>query len=53
MACKQVTRQGILIIGLEANCQDLLDTGQLFKRHAKFKNVYDTRNQVCLHNCVL
>jgi len=30
MACKQVTRQGILLIGLEANCQDLLDTGQLF-----------------------
>jgi hypothetical protein len=30
-----------------------MDTAQLFKGHAKFKNVYDTRMQVILHNCVL
>jgi len=30
-----------------------LDTGQLFRGHAKFKNVYDTRNQVSLRDCVL
>jgi hypothetical protein len=30
-----------------------MDTAQLFKGYAKFKNVYDTRMQVILHNYVL
>ncbi len=38
---------------LSANCQELLDTGQLFKGHAKFKNVYDARSQCSLRDCVL
>jgi len=38
---------------LEANCQTLLDSGQLFRGHTKFRNVYDTRNQVSLQQCVL
>ncbi len=36
-----------------ASCQNLLDTGQLFRGHAKFKNVYDARNQLSLRDCVL
>jgi len=36
-----------------ANCHDLLETGQLFHGHAKFRNVYDTRNQGSLRACVL
>ena len=44
---------GMLIPDLEANCQMLLDTGQLFKGHAKFCNVYDARNQISLRTCVL
>jgi hypothetical protein len=43
----------ILLPDLSANCQELLDTGQLFRGHAKFKNVYDTRNQLSLCYCVL
>jgi len=44
---------GITLSDLEANCQELLDTGQLFNGHAKFKNVYDARSQVSLRECVL
>ncbi len=44
---------GIVLEDFQANCQSLLDTGQLFKGHAKFKNVYDTRNHVSLRDCVL
>jgi hypothetical protein len=44
---------GITLSNLKANCQELLDTGQLFKGHAKFKNVYDARSQVSLRECVL
>ncbi len=36
-----------------ANCSQLLETGQLFKGHAKFKNVYDARSQLKLRDCVL
>jgi hypothetical protein len=36
-----------------ANCQELLDSGQLFRGHAKFRNVYDARNQGNLQTCVL
>ncbi len=45
--------EGILLQDLAANIQQLLDTGQLFKGHAKFKNVYDTRSQIGLKDCVL
>jgi hypothetical protein len=44
---------GILLSDLSANYQNFLDTGQLFKGHAKFKNVYDTRTQLGLKDCVL
>jgi hypothetical protein len=50
---KQTTTNGISLPDLEANCQELLDTGQLFRGHAKFRNVYDTRNQIALQHCVL
>lgn len=30
-----------------------MDSGQLFHGHAKFKTVYDTRNQISLKDCVL
>jgi hypothetical protein len=36
-----------------ANCQILLDSGQLFRGHAKFRNVYDTRSQLSLRGSVL
>jgi hypothetical protein len=44
---------GILLPDLSANCQNLLDTGQLFKGHTKFKNVYDACAQLGLKDCVL
>jgi hypothetical protein len=31
----------------------LLDTGQFFRGHAKFRRVYNTRNQIQLQDCVL
>jgi len=34
---------GILLVDLVANFQHLMDTGQLFKGHAKFQRVYNTR----------
>jgi hypothetical protein len=37
--------KGTLLPDLEANCHQFLESGQLFKGHAKFKNVYDSRNQ--------
>jgi hypothetical protein len=39
---KQLDKNGIHLSNFEATCQDLLDTGQLFKGHSKFKNVYAT-----------
>jgi hypothetical protein len=45
--------EGILLPNLQANCQSLLDTGQLFRGHTKFKNVYDARSQITLCECVL
>jgi hypothetical protein len=45
--------EGILLPDLQANCQSLLDTGQLFRGHTKFKNVYDARSQISLRECVL
>jgi len=50
---KQVVTNGILLPDLTANCRELLDTGQLFRGHTKFKNVYNARNQVVLQDCVL
>jgi len=50
---KQNSNPGISLPDFEANCQDLLETGQLFRGHAKFKNVYDTCNQLSLQTCVL
>jgi len=44
---------GILLPDLSANIQSLLDTGQLFRGHTKFKTVYDTRTQLGLRDCVL
>lgn len=45
--------QGILLHDLSANFQQLLDTGQLFKGHTKFRRVYNTRAQVQLKDSVL
>jgi hypothetical protein len=45
--------QGILLNDLSANFQHLLDTGQLFKGHVKFRQVYNTRAQVQLKDSVL
>jgi hypothetical protein len=47
------TMTSISLHDLPANCQVLLDTGQLFCGHAKFKKVHDTRNQLSLRKCVL
>ena len=47
------SQDGIFLPDLQASCQHLLDTWQLFRGHAKFKNVYDTRTQVSLRDCVL
>jgi hypothetical protein len=45
--------QGILLDDLVANCQRLLDTGQLFKGHTKFRRVYNVRTQIQLRDAVL
>jgi hypothetical protein len=44
---------GVILHDLAANCQELLDSGQLFRGHAKFRTVYNARNQVSLTSCVL
>jgi len=44
---------GICLENLMANCQHLLESGQLFHGHTKFKRVYNTRAQVQLKDCVL
>jgi hypothetical protein len=50
---KKLDRDGIPLVNLEANCQDLMDNGQLFKGNSKFKNVYASRSQISLHDSVL
>jgi hypothetical protein len=50
---KQTSTNGIPLPDLVANCQKLLYTGQLFRGHTKFCNVYDTCNQLSLQHCVL
>jgi hypothetical protein len=47
------SKEGILLPDLSANCQHLMDTAQLFRGHAKFKNVYDARAQLSLKDCIL
>jgi hypothetical protein len=45
---KNTTSNGILLPDLSANCRMLMDTGQLFKGHTKFRNVYDVCSQLNL-----
>jgi hypothetical protein len=45
--------KGILLDDLVSNFQHLMDSGQLFKGHAKFQRVYNTRNQIQLRDSVL
>jgi hypothetical protein len=45
--------KGTTLSNLSATCQNLLDTGQLFRGHTKFRRVYQTRNQVQLRDSVL
>jgi hypothetical protein len=47
------SKDGIPLPDLESTCQELLDSGQLFKGHTKFCNVYDAQNQSSLRTCVL
>ncbi|MFN9980888.1 MAG: hypothetical protein ACK53Y_13265, partial [bacterium] len=44
---------GIRLDDLTANCQKLLDSGQLFRGHTKFRRVYNARTQLQLRDCVL
>jgi hypothetical protein len=46
-------KNGIILHNFEANCQELIDTGQLFKGHAKFHNIYATWSQISLQDTVL
>ncbi len=48
-----VLSKAINLPDLSANCQNLLDTGQLFKGHTKFHCVYQARHQVSLKDSVL
>jgi len=43
----------ITLSDLMANCQNLIDRGQLFKGHAKFRNVYNAHTQLGLKDCIL
>jgi hypothetical protein len=42
-----------MLPNLIADCQRLLDTGQLFRGHTIFFRVYQTRDQVHLRDCVV
>jgi hypothetical protein len=50
---KNSTNESIPLPNFEANCQQLLDTVQLFQGHTKFRNVYTARSQVSLRDSVL
>jgi hypothetical protein len=50
---KNSTNESISLPNFEADCQQLLDTAQLFQGHAKFWNVYAARSQVSLQDSVL
>jgi hypothetical protein len=45
--------QGIPLKDLSSNAQNLIETGQLFKGHTKFRRVYTARNQAQLRESVL
>jgi hypothetical protein len=47
-----ITRR-ISLPNFEENCHTLLDSAQLFRGHSEFQGVYQARNQVQLHTCVL
>ncbi len=49
---KDVT-QDIPLPDLTSTFQTLLDTGQLFRDHTKFKRVYNTHSQIQLRTSVL
>ena len=51
--CAGKSTVGTPLLDLAANIQSLLDTGQIFRGHTKFKTVYDTRAQLGLRDCVL
>jgi hypothetical protein len=44
---------GIQLPDLPSTIQTLLDTGQIFRGHTKFKRVYNTRHQVQLRDSIL
>jgi len=44
---------GIQLPDLSSTIQTLLDTGQIFRGHTKFKRVYNTRHQVQLRDSIL
>jgi hypothetical protein len=44
---------GIPLPDLPSTIQSLIDTGQLFRGHTKFKRVYNTRHQVQLRDSIL
>jgi len=44
---------GIPLPNLSADCQHLLDTGQFFRGHCKFRHVYNARAQLQLKDCIL
>jgi len=45
--------KGILLSDLTANSHYLLESGQLFRGHAKFQRVFQARDQLLLKQCVL
>jgi hypothetical protein len=45
--------KGTVIHDLTANCQQLMESSQLFRGHAKFPRVYQARHQTLLQSCVL
>jgi hypothetical protein len=45
---KNSTNESIPLPNFEANCQQLLDTAQLFQGHTKFRNFYTARSLVSL-----
>jgi hypothetical protein len=47
------TSKRIKLLDLPSNCQQLLNSGQLFHGHAKFQCIYQTHSQLQLCCCVL
>ncbi len=44
---------GMKLLDFMVNCQNLMDTSQLFCGHEKFHRVYQARKQVQLRDCML